>query len=104
MDVCWKSKSIVHTAIQQNFKCSNCGKQFLHDYLYWGADPKNKRLINRMLVRGSGVKDIAQVLAVSEVCVLRHLQRLAAGVNIKAGKHSYDKLQLDELWSFVGKK
>lgn len=89
---------------QQNFKCKSCGKQFLHEYLYWGADPKNKRLMSRMLVRGSGVSDIAQVLGVSQVCVLQHLWHLASQVSQKVEKQHYDKLQLDELWSFVGKK
>lgn len=89
---------------QQNFKCKDCAKQFLHEYLYWGADPANKCLMSRMLVRGSGVSDIAQVLGVSQVCVLRHLQRLAERAGPVAEKRHYERLQLDELWSYVGSK
>nr|WP_245402711.1 IS1 family transposase [Pontibacter sp. E15-1] len=89
---------------QQNFKCKQCGKQFLHEYLYWGADPANKRLMSRMLVRGSGVSDIAHVLGVSQVCVLRHLQRLAGQAGAAVSKGPYDRLQIDELWSYVGNK
>ena len=88
---CYSSKVVKNgkkVTGQQNFKCKACAKQFLHEYLYWGADPANKRLISRMLVRGSGVSDIAQVLGVSQVCVLRHLQRLAErGSYVGSKKH-----------------
>lgn len=89
---------------QQNFKCKACGRQFLHAYLYWGADPGNKRLMSRMLVRGSGVSDIAQVLGVSQACVLLHLQRLAERAAPMAQGRRYERLELDELWSYVGSK
>ena len=89
---------------QQNFLCKNCGKQFLHEYLYWGADPAKKQLIRRMLVRGSGIRDIAQVLGVSQGCVLRQLEQQAEQTALKPEKLHYQKLQIDELWSYVGKK
>ena len=37
---------------QQNYLCKTCGKQFQHEYLYWGADMTIKRLIINLLVNG----------------------------------------------------
>lgn len=66
---------------QQNFKCKECGKQFLHEYLYWGAVPANKRLMSRMLVRGSGVSDIAQVLPYEKHLIGKKFTKAIEGVN-----------------------
>ncbi|WP_158561201.1 IS1 family transposase [Emticicia sp. C21] len=88
----------------QNYKCTDCKKQFQHEYLYWGADINIKRQIIKMLVHGSGVTDIAKVLSVSKGCVIRTLVKTGTQVNLKSSKKYYHKVQIDELHSFVGKK
>lgn len=54
----------------QNYRCKGCGKQFQDEYLYFVAERRNKNLVFRMLARGSGIRDIADVLKVSSRCVL----------------------------------
>lgn len=88
----------------QNYLCKRCGKQFLDEYLYWGGDKRVKDQILPMLLRGSGVRDCAAVLGISKNCVLRHLIKAAGETVIKPEKSYYHKVQIDELWSYVGKK
>src|ERR1051325_1847914 len=57
-----------------------------------------------MLLRGSGVRDCAVVLGISVNCVLRHLVKAATEVVIKPQRNYYHRVQIDELWSYVGKK
>jgi IS1 family transposase len=53
-------------------------------------------------VRGCGIRDIAEIFQVSTTSVLACL----AGQRIihKPLKQKYDKLEIDEFWSFVGSK
>ena len=87
----------------QTYRCKGCGKQFQDTYLYWGAEKRVKHLALRMLVRGSGIRDIAYVLSISQTCVLGILTS-QAGVDLKPKHTSYDRVEVDELYSFVGSK
>ena len=87
----------------QNYRCKVCDKQFQDEYLYWGAEKRNKELVSRMLVRGSGIRDISDVLRISTGCVIRVLLSYA-DVELKARHSSYHQVQVDELYSFVGSK
>jgi IS1 family transposase len=87
----------------QNYRCQVCGKQFQDEYLYWGAEQKNKDLISRMLVKGSGIRDIANILTISTGCVLRVLLSYT-NVELKPRHQSYHQVQVDELYSFVQSK
>ncbi|MEM4648076.1 MAG: IS1 family transposase [Candidatus Pacearchaeota archaeon] len=89
---------------QQNYKCQSCGKQFQFEYFYKACHPEIQVLMKRMLLRGSGVRDICKVLLVSINAVLRLILRWGKAVEIKPSKKYYRKVQMDELWSFVGKK
>lgn len=57
-----------------------------------------------MLLRGSGVRDCAAVAGVSKAAVLRLIVRSALRMEIKPKHKYYSKVQLDEQWSYVGKK
>ena len=57
-----------------------------------------------MLVRGSGVRDCMAVLGVSFCCVLATILREGKGLEIKPKHESYKRVQIDEQWSYVGKK
>ena len=87
----------------QTYLCKNCDKQFQDMYLYWGAEKRVKSLALRMLIRGSGISDIAYVLSISQTCVLQLLEA-QAGIELKPRQSSYDRVQVDELYSFVGSK
>lgn len=89
---------------QQNYLCKGCSKQFQADYVYKGCELKNRQLVLRMLLRGSGVRDCSAVTGVSCSAILKQLKKVAAGVPIKPRKWQYRTVQIDEQWSYVAKK
>ncbi|PSR57267.1 IS1 transposase [Adhaeribacter arboris] len=88
----------------QNLLCRNCQKQFQPIYRYRGADPTTKRLIRRLLERNNGVRDIEKLLEVSRKCVLSNLCRQGNALKIQPTQKHYRSVQIDEVWSFVGKR
>ena len=87
-----------------NLLCRSCGLQFQGAYVYWGAVKSNKVLLLRMLLRGSGVRDCCAILGISMGCVWRTLLNRAAPMEIKPKHRYYNKVQIDEQWSYVGRK
>jgi IS1 family transposase len=55
-----------------------------------------------MLVRGIGIRDISTVLRISITQVLKVLK--STNYNIKPRFFQYDCLEIDEFWTYVGKK
>ena len=88
----------------QNLLCRDCRKQFLATYKNRGADPLIQSMILRMLERNSGIRDIEQIVRVSRQCVLNTLCRHGAGLEIAPSRRHYDSVQIDEVWSYVGRK
>jgi IS1 family transposase/transposase-like protein len=88
----------------QNFMCKFCSKQFIASYSYKGANPTLKAAIIRHLERNNGIRDTAVLLQISPRTVMRALCKAAKNCQIIAQKTSYDSVQIDELWSYVGKK
>ena len=89
---------------RQNLLCKGCGKQFQAEYVYKGSVPENKALVVKMLCRGSGIRDCTAVTGVSKLTVLTWIKRLAADIMLKPQKRCYSRVQLDEQWSYVGRK
>ncbi len=88
----------------QNLLCRRCGKQFQDQYLYQGADPVCQRQALHMLRRGSSLSDCADVLAMSSKTVARCLRRQAGKLVVYPLKKQYDRVIIDEFWTFVGKR
>jgi hypothetical protein len=59
-------------------------------------------MIKIMLVRGVGIRDIGIILQVSITTVLKVLK--SAKYQIKPKQSHYDCLEIDEFWTYVGKK
>jgi len=57
-----------------------------------------------MLLRGSGVRDCAAIAEVSKESVLRLIISNALQIELKPKYSHYLKVQIDQLWSYVGKK
>lgn len=87
----------------QTYRCKNCDKQFQDTYLYLGAENKTKILAMRMLVRGSGIRDISYVLNISQTFALQILTS-QTDIELKPRYSIYDRVQVDELYSIVGSK
>jgi len=74
-----KSKKVVKTGKQTNgtprCKCKDCGKTFQTEYLSRGASPETKKLIVKMALNGSGIRDTSRVLGVSQNTVIAVLKK-----------------------------
>ncbi len=57
-----------------------------------------------MLCRGSGVRDCAAVTGMSKSTVLAFIKAVASTVVVKPEKRCYSRVQIDEQWSYVGRK
>ena len=67
--------------------------------LSW-VNPDIKGLASRMLVRGSGTRDITYVLSISRGCVSKLIASYAS-INLISRQEPYDQVQVDELYSFI---
>lgn len=88
----------------QNLQCRGCGRQFLATYQDKGADPAVKAVVLRMLERNSGIRGIEQVLQASRQCALNTLCRHGAETAVSPSRQHYPSVQIDEVWSYVGRK
>jgi len=89
---------------RQNLLCRICCKQFQPTYQNKGADPAIKQLVWRLLERNSGIRDIAELLGISRKCVLANLCRQGNKICIQPVHQHYTSVQIDEVWSFAGKR
>ena len=106
---------------EQRYRCHNreCPRTiFLLHYHDKGRLPAVKQQIVDMTLNGSGVRDIARVLGVSSATVIDVLKKkepdlvpinesLLRGVKVEQVEviiRKVDDAEIDEMWSFVGKK
>ena len=89
---------------KQNYLCNDCQRQFIGDHAlsYKGCHSKQNQRILRMLVRGVGIRDIANIEEISTNKVLSVLVRCSH--KIKPRQSHYDTLEVDEFWTYVGNK
>jgi insertion element IS1 protein InsB len=105
----------------QRYLCQNtaCPSQsFLLEYSYQGRLPEVKQQIIAMSLNASGMRDTARVLRISTDTVLRALRKKAAALasvhtallrtvnpaEIIVDIQQAGEAEIDEMWSFVGKK
>lgn len=89
---------------KQNYLCKKCNRQFIGDHAltYKGAHSDLSRKIALMLVRGVGIRDIAEIENISIQKILSVL--VNSNKIIQPKKSHYDALEIDEFWTYVGKK
>ena len=96
----------------RKFICRSCGKVFNDRTGTFFSDlrtPEDKVLLAlKLLLKGMGIRAIAEVLQTKPNTVLAWLRR-AAEHSTEVEKHwlgelKVDKVELDELWTFVKKK
>jgi transposase-like protein len=65
---------------KQNYLCKNCGRQFIGDHAltYKGCHWQLYKRIDKMLVRGVGIRDIAEIEGISTDKVLSVLYKSKA--------------------------
>ena len=91
-------------ASKQNYLCKDCSKQFIGDYqlTYQGCHSQIKTRVKKMLCRGMGIRDIAEIEEISFQKVLSIL--MVSCIILRCKQKHYDCLEIDEFWSYVGKK
>ncbi|WAU75098.1 IS1 family transposase [Acinetobacter sp. TR11] len=89
---------------KQNYQCKDCKRQFIGDHAlsYQGYHSGITTKILHLMVRGSGVRDIAEVERISIGKVLRTLSQ--SEYQLHAQQSYYECLEVDEFWTFVGNK
>jgi len=89
---------------KQNYFCKSCGRQFIGDHAlsYQGCHSELNHKILLMLVRGIGIRDIAEIEKISIKKVLSVLTK--SNHKIKPKQNHYDSLEIDEFWTYVGNK
>ena len=90
----------------QHFLCRRCEKQFQYDYLYQGADPREKARMTRCLIHGSGIRDTAKICSTSTRTVIKQLIDTGKFVKTKwrPRQKRYYCVQIDDMWAFAGSK
>ena len=89
---------------KQKYYCRDCGRQFITDYTYQGCRPEIRSLILKMTLNSSGIRDISRVLAVSTNTILKAIRLAAEKLPPLRPPTKAQTVELDEFWSFVGKK
>jgi len=89
---------------KQNYLCNDCGRQFIGDHVlsYNGCHSELIHKIELMLVRGVGIRDIAEI---EDISIGKVLSVLVKSKKIIEPKQShYNELEVDEFWTYVGEK
>jgi insertion element IS1 protein InsB len=89
---------------KQRYRCKACRRQFITDYPYRGCKPAVRQLVLPMTMNASGIRDIARVLRISPNTVLSLIRTAASAVAEPRVAKRIENLEMDEFWSFVGKK
>jgi insertion element IS1 protein InsB len=103
-----RSLSIIKNGIsaqgKQRYRCRDCLRQFITNYTYRACLPEVRELIVPMTMNGSGVRDVCRVLKVSINTVIKTIRQQSKEVSDPVAPAHVTELEIDEMWSFVGKK
>lgn len=93
---------------KQNYKCRDCGRQFVENPQWKPQDQDTYALIDRLLLERIPLAGIARVLQLSESWLQQYVNAYYAEVSqqaeVVAKTTSRLVVQMDELWSFVDEK
>ena len=92
----------------QNYKCRDCGRQFVENPKWRRIGEDTKSLIGRMLLEKIPLAGIARSLQVSESWLQQYVNAYYAtvpqSVHVTPKPRRRLTVQMDELWSFVEEK
>ncbi len=93
---------------KQNYKCNDCGRQFVKNPQWRRIPEETKELIDRLLLEKIPLAGIARVLGVSEPWLQNYVngkyEAVPRQVTVQAKPKGRLTVQMDELWSFVDDK
>ena len=93
---------------KQNYKCRDCGRQFVEDPQWQPKSKETKALVNRLLEEKISLAGIARATEVSESWLQGHANATYEAVSktteVLPKPQGPLRVQMDELWSFVDHK
>lgn len=93
---------------KQNYKCRDCGRQFVEDRKWKPIDPDTKAMVDRLLLEKIPLAGIARVMQLSPDWLQQYLntfyKAVPRQVQVQPKAKGRLAVQMDELWSFVNSK
>lgn len=93
---------------KQNYKCRDCGRQFVVNPQWRMISEETKGIIDRLLLEKLPLAGIARVLQISEPWLQQYVnqkyKQVDRTVQVRPKSKHPLKIQMDELWSFVDHK
>jgi insertion element IS1 protein InsB len=93
---------------KQNYKCQDCGRQFVEDPQWKPREKDSTAMIDRLLLEKIPLAGIARVLKMSESWLQRYVNQcyevVPRHVQVTPKPKGALTVQMDELWSFVDNK
>ncbi|UBF23850.1 IS1 family transposase (plasmid) [Kovacikia minuta CCNUW1] len=93
---------------KQNYRCRDCGRQFVEDPQWKRIEPDRTALIDRLLLEKIPLAGIARVMEVSEDWLQRYVneyyEQVPQQTQVESKPKGSHQVQMDELWSFVDHK
>ncbi len=90
--------------IKQRYECKNCGKYQQDIYTYQRYDSKDDNQIKLLNAEGVGIRSMGRILGYSKRTILRRTLYLGSKV-VKPAYLEYNQVyEVDEMWTFVGRK
>jgi IS1 family transposase len=93
---------------KQNYKCRDCGRQFVENPQWKRREPGSNAMIDRLLLEKIPLAGIARVLKLSESWLQSYVNQrydtVPRQVQVLPKRKGALTVQMDELWSFVDDK
>lgn len=102
-----KKNGHIHNG-KQNFRCNQCGRQFVADKQKKEISEREKQIVKHLLAERISLRGICRAIDVSFTWLLQFFRKVTdetpADLGVKPPPKGKLTLELDELWSFVEKK
>lgn len=89
---------------RQNYLRKDSRRPFQAAYVNKACVVESKERVVKMLCRDNGIRDCEAVSSVSHLKVTKRIKEIVASVTLQPKKHHYFQVQIDEQWSYVGRK
>ena len=102
----WKQykAGLLNPSGSQRYRCSECNRVYTPEPKQQGYSEETRLLAIRMYVEGSSYRSIARILKVNPQSVVNWVSQYTAKLPNAPMPAKVKKAELDELYTFVGKK
>jgi insertion element IS1 protein InsB len=88
----------------QRYRCWSCRKYRQEIYTYRACQAGTNEAIRSLLCESVGIRGIGRVLGIAAGTVLDRIGRLAKAIERPSIPTDEDRLEVDELWTYIGRK